>query len=98
MMSAGLRDARGRLLLSTPDHGLHWDGVADFLTLRDELREIDVRYGQVHPAGLFADLEGELDHAVPGVDGIEAACEEPPARLRFGGRAPPVATRSGRGA
>jgi proteasome accessory factor A len=64
--------------------GLDWDGLDDFLTLRGELLELDVRWGLLGAMGLFESLDaaGVLDHRVPGVDGIEAAIDQPPAMGR----------------
>jgi proteasome accessory factor A len=61
--------------------GLAWDGLERFLTLRDEFYQIDTRFGQIGPRGIFTDLDrrGVLDHKVAAVDGIEAAMREPPA-------------------
>ncbi|MGH7128210.1 MAG: proteasome accessory factor PafA2 family protein, partial [Planctomycetaceae bacterium] len=39
-------------------HGLGWDGLDHFLNLREKLFELDTRYSQVGPAGLFASLDG----------------------------------------
>ena len=68
--------------------GLAWDHIERFLSLRDELHQIDTRFGQIGPRGIFTELDrrGVLDHKVAAVDGIEAAMREPPsvgrARLR----------------
>lgn len=70
--------------------GLGWDGLDPFLALRDELFEIDVRFGQLGPAGIFASLDaaGVLTHRVDGVGDVAAAVETPPdvARARVRGR------------
>jgi proteasome accessory factor A len=68
--------------------GLSWDGLEGFLRLRQELCEIDMRFGQLTGAGIFSALEqaGVLDHHVAGVEGIDLAESQPPqvgrARLR----------------
>lgn len=68
--------------------GLGWDGLEGILRLRQELCEIDMRFGQLTGEGIFAGLDraGVLDHHVPGVEQIELAESQPPrvgrARLR----------------
>lgn len=66
------------------ERGLAPDGFASFLRARQELFELDVRYGEVGDHGLFSRLErsGALAHDVPGVDRIEEAREQPPAAGR----------------
>ena len=70
------------------EEGLDWDGLDGFLRLRQELCEIDMRFGQLTGEGIFAALEqaGVLDHHVAGVEEIELASSQPPqvgrARLR----------------
>ena len=61
--------------------GLGWDGLAPFLALRDELFEIDTRFGQLGGDGIFAALDqaGALTHHVDGVGDIERAVDAPPA-------------------
>jgi hypothetical protein len=50
------------------------------LKLRQELFEIDWRFGQIGEGSLFAQLDctGVLDHRFPGVDNIEHAVGHPP--------------------
>ncbi len=69
--------------------GLDLKRVGEILALRSQLAEIDMRFGQVAPDGIFAALEPVLDHRipeVPDVDCIEEAMTSPPpsgrARLR----------------
>ncbi len=38
-------------------HGLDWDELDTFYNLRDQLCELDLRYGQLYPRGIFLDLE-----------------------------------------
>jgi len=70
------------------DTGLDWSGLGPFLRIRDELREIDTRFGQLGPQGIFARLDaaGALTHRVDGIDDIDRAVMNPPdvprARLR----------------
>jgi proteasome accessory factor A len=51
---------------------------------REEMFEIDTRFGQLHPPGLFDDLDraGVLRHHVAGVHDIESAAISPPASAR----------------
>ncbi len=60
--------------------GLAWDGWGSFVTLRNELFEIDTRFGQLGAQGLFAmlDATGALTHRVEGVGDVEHAMESPP--------------------
>jgi hypothetical protein len=70
--------------------GRHFDHdeLKAVLALSNELREIDVRFAELGPEGLFAQLDraGALSHHVEGVSDIAAAMTEPPssgrARLR----------------
>jgi hypothetical protein len=70
------------------DKGLAWGQFPAVLKLRQQLLELDTRFTEVGPKGVFAALEasGVLDHAVPGVDNIDFAMRNPPsegrARLR----------------
>ncbi len=61
--------------------GLEWSGLRSYLQLRSTLFEIDTRFGQLGPRGIFnsLDRQGVLDHAVSGVDNIEHAMGNPPA-------------------
>jgi hypothetical protein len=60
--------------------GFQWDELRQILALRAEFLEIDMRFGQLGPRGLFAALDGAgvLDHRVSGVDNIEHAMKNPP--------------------
>lgn len=62
-------------------HGMKWDGLRPFVQLRPAMFEIDTRFGQIGPNGIFSamDRQGVLDHAVSGVDNIEHAIGNPPA-------------------
>lgn len=64
--------------------GVAWSDVERFLDLRDELYQIDTRFGQIGPRGIFAELDrrGVLEHRVPDVDNIEDAMRHPPASGR----------------
>jgi len=60
--------------------GLNRDDLAQFLTLRQELFEIDTRFSEVGERGLFdaLDAAGELRHRVVDPGSIERATAEPP--------------------
>lgn len=69
-------------------HDYSWDEIDAFVALRNDLCELDVRYGQLYPKGIYVDLEeqGRLcDGLVDGAE-IEAAKRRAPgqgrARLR----------------
>jgi len=67
--------------------GAQWDRLSrdavprSLQRLRQELFEVDVRFGQLGPKGIFSflDRERHLDHAFDGVNNIEHAMENPPA-------------------
>lgn len=69
----------------TPE-GAGRDRLGDFMKFRQELLEIDKRFGQLGPDGIFETLDrgGLLDHHVDGVGDtdIEHAVSHPPARGR----------------
>ncbi len=69
-------------------HRLRWDDLRSFIELRQDLFEIDTRFGQLGETGLFncLDSAGVLTHRVSGVDNIEQAMEHPPALGRAGVR------------
>jgi proteasome accessory factor A len=83
-----IRDEVQALTPSLASSGLDWGNLGEFLNLRGELCEIDMRFGQLHGQSIFSTLDraGLLSQHVPGVDGIEAAIANPPpygrARLR----------------
>jgi hypothetical protein len=64
--------------------GLEWDELRQILALRDEFFEIDMRFGQLGPHGIFSmlDANGVLDHRVSGIDNIEHAMRNPPNKGR----------------
>lgn len=70
--------------------GLRWTGLDPFLDARNALFEIDTRFGQLGPRGVFSALDaaGALTHHVDGIDNIAHAVEHPPevARARIRGR------------
>jgi hypothetical protein len=64
--------------------GLEWDELRQILELRDEFFEIDTRFGQLGPHGIFSALDANqvLDHRVSGIDNIEYAMSNPPSKGR----------------
>ncbi|MBN1421533.1 MAG: proteasome accessory factor PafA2 family protein [Planctomycetes bacterium] len=65
--------------------GLVWEDLLGFLRLRARLMEIDTRFGQLGPRGIFCAMaaDGGLPGAhVPGVDRIDEAVATPPAAGR----------------
>jgi proteasome accessory factor A len=66
------------------DRGLDGQDPKRLLRARQELCEIDTRFGQLGSKSIFSALElaGVLDHRVNGVDRIEQAMTEPPASGR----------------
>jgi len=66
------------------EHRLQWNDLDTFLQLRQELFEVDTRFGQIGAGSLFRRLEasGALEHGMPGVDAIDYAIEHPPAEGR----------------
>jgi len=77
-------EASARCAAALAFNGLTWTDLDNFLALRDELFQLDTRFGQAGPRGIFGALErqGVLDHHVPGVDRIEEAVAAPPAEGR----------------
>ena len=69
---------------------LAWEDLRALLRSRQKFFEIDTRFGQLGPKGIFhaLDLARVLDHRLNGVDNIEHAMAEPPAagRARLRGR------------
>ena len=65
-------------------HDLTWESFRSFVALRDELRELDIRFSQLGRRGLFSALDAEnvLSHGAPGVEDIAAAMTDPPTRGR----------------
>lgn len=57
-----------------------WEELPRLLALRDELCEIDLRFGQLGDDGIFnrLDAAGLLTHHVDGIDRIDVAMTEPP--------------------
>ena len=82
---AGDGTAQLPLAPSFESRGPRWEKLRSFLALRAELFEIDTRFGEVGPSGIFTALgvAGVLDHGVSGLRDVEEAMKQPPA----GGRA-----------
>ena len=61
--------------------GYQWKDLKALLGCRQKFFEIDTRFGQLGPKGIFETLDGAgiLNHRVSGVDNIEHAMAEPPA-------------------
>ncbi len=78
--------------------GLIWEQLDDFLTLRYELCELDMRFGDLGKKGFFESLNnaGVLEHEVVGAERCRRAQTEPPSvgRARIRGE---VVTRLSRG-
>ncbi len=72
------------------EHDKKWERLADALTLRSQLNEIDTRFAEIGPDGLFNQLDaaGVLEHRLTevGEERICRAMEQPPddtrARIR----------------
>jgi hypothetical protein len=66
------------------EKNLAWDGLSPFLRVRQELFEIDWRFGQLGDKGIFAamDKAGVLEHRAPGVARIKQAMSTPPSAGR----------------
>jgi len=64
--------------------GLDWDELRLLLSLRAEFFEIDTKFGQIGPRGIFQMLDNHeiLEHHVSGVDNIEHATRNPPSKSR----------------
>jgi proteasome accessory factor A len=59
--------------------GLSWTQLPEFISARDELFEMDARYGALDARGLFnaLDASGTLRHQVPGLDVTNAVASPP---------------------
>ncbi|MGE3840272.1 MAG: proteasome accessory factor PafA2 family protein [Vicinamibacterales bacterium] len=64
--------------------GFDDDQFAAFMQIRRQLLELDMRFGQIGPDGIFESLDasGALRHDVPGVCHVESAVTEPPQGTR----------------
>jgi hypothetical protein len=61
---------------------LEWNELDTYFKIRQELFEIDTRFGELGGGGIFdrLDAAGALDHRISGVDNIEHAMTKPPRR------------------
>jgi len=79
-----------RMARSLEAMGLDWSRFGAFLALRDELFEIDTRFGQLGEQGIFSclDRDAVLSHRVDGAGDVAGAIAHPPAvgRARIRGR------------
>jgi proteasome accessory factor A len=64
--------------------GVRWDELRRVVALRAEFLQIDMRFGQLGPQGVFTVLDeaGILNHRVSGIDNIEHAMLNPPSTGR----------------
>ncbi len=94
--------AFARLDAALVAYGLRWNDVRAFMNLKHELCEIDTRFGELGPRGVFGTLEraGVLDDDAPGVGDVARALVEPPAvgRARLRGEAIRTLARGRQGA
>jgi hypothetical protein len=84
-------DDANRLTRFLRSKGADWGDLRQLLNARLRLFEIDTRFGQLGPRGIFEALSsaGVLNHRVNGVENVERALSEPPAagRARIRGHA-----------
>ncbi len=77
-----------RLTRMIEDRGYAWRDLDAFQQLRDQLCELDLRYGQLYPRGIFLDLEAadEIRDRIVAPQEVHAAIDRAPnegrARLR----------------
>ena len=78
------RDAVDEQTQVLANHDLTWDGLDAFNALRLELWELDMRFGELGPRGIFADLDarGLLRHHMLPPDDWRQAIDHPPADTR----------------
>jgi hypothetical protein len=69
-----------RLTRTLGKNGLDWSDLDAFQQLRDELCELDIRYGQLYPQGIFLDLQqaGEIEHRMVDACQVDAAINKAP--------------------
>ena len=84
----GTKGAIARLLKNLTsmlvEHGLDWDELDAFYDLRDQLCELDLRYGQLYPRGIYLDLEeaGRIRGGILEAGQIEKAIDRAPTEGR----------------
>jgi len=76
--------ASRKIARSLNDEGLAWDDLPAILDLRERLWELDTRFGQIGPRGIFSALDdaGFLQHSVCSAAMVEKAVLEPPMDTR----------------
>jgi hypothetical protein len=76
--------------------GEGWQRFLEIVRLRNELFEIDARFGQLGEEGIFSDLDraGLLDHRLENLGSVEKAKAEPPKDTRARARGRTVRARS----
>jgi hypothetical protein len=83
-----IKNAVGTLTPYLKDNDLSWEDFPSFVALRNELLEIDMRFGQLGEKGIFSALDkaGLLQHRINGFGCDSRGIENPPeigrARLR----------------
>jgi len=80
-------------------HGLEWSSLPSVLATRAQLLEMDTRFGELGPRGIFNSLDqaGVLTHRIEGVDNIEHAMHNPPAIGRASVRGGAIRRLAGQG-
>ena len=76
-----IADDVARLASMLRDHDLAWEDLKAFMALRQELFEIDTRFGQLNGKSIFVALDraGVLEHHIDGVEDVDRAVVQPPA-------------------
>ena len=74
-----LADTRSRLTHSLARYGLSWDQLPNFLGARNEVLELDAKFGALDETGIFnaLDAAGVLQHRVEGLDVGDAVTQPP---------------------
>jgi len=87
-------DEMGRYLRG---RNLTWNQIGSFISVRDQLREIDTRFGQLGN-GIFEmmDKEGVLEHGVDRVTDVESARSQAPSTTRARVRSDVIRRMSGK--
>ena len=82
-MGDAAKPAMARVNNYLDENGLSWEALDAVFRLRQQLFEIDTRFGQLN-GGVFRALDqaGVLNHHVDGVDSIEHSMTDPPATGR----------------
>ena len=79
-----IREETDRLTRFLESKGMNWEELQRILRDRHRLFEIDLRFGQLGPQGIFHSLDaaGLLQHHIPGVGDPAEAISTPPAAGR----------------